>query len=333
MKKTDKSAPTKGEIIIYKGKSGLAKLEVRLKEETVWLSQSQLADLFSVDRSVVTKHLNNIFRSGELHEKSNVQKMHIPFSDKPAKFYSLDAVLSVGYRVNSKRATEFRLWATNVLKKFLLQGYALNEKRLFQAGREKLGKLQKAINLIEDRIISPALEGHEKELISIIREYTNSLSLLYQYDEGKLTAKGRGKTRHLLAYEECVSLIGELRAQLIARKEASPLFGNESGDKLKGVIGSVEQTFDGHELYPTVEDKAAHLLYFIIKDHPFTDGNKRIGSILFIYFLERNNFMFSKNGERKISDAALTAIALLMATSAPREKDAMISLIINLIED
>ncbi len=320
-------------MVLFKDKSGTARLEVRLKEETVWLSQAQMAQLFSIERSVITKHLNNIFMSDELAEKSNVQKMHIPFSDKPTKLYSLDAVISVGYRVNSKRATEFRIWATNVLKKYLLQGYALNEKRLLEQSKEKFNKLQNTIALISEKLYVPSLEGHEKELVSIIKEYANSLSLLYKYDEGKLSIKGKSKTRHSLKHEECVSIILELRSRLIAKKEASPLFGNENSDRLKGIIGSIEQTFDRHELYPTIEEKAAHLLYFVIKDHPFTDGNKRIGSILFVYFLERNHFLLRKNGERKINDIALTALALLVATSSPGEKNTMISLIMNLIED
>jgi death-on-curing family protein len=320
-------------LVLYKTKDGKAAFEVHLERETVWLKQAQIAGLFSVDRSVITKHLNNIFSSGELSEKSNVQKMHIPFSDKPAKIYSLDVVLSVGYRVNSKRATEFRVWATNVLKKYLLQGYALNEKRLLKQSREKFQKLQNTVNLISEKLSVPSLEGHEKELMSIIKEYANSLSLLFKYDEGKLKIKGRTKAKYSINYEKCEEIIRDLKGRLIARKEASSLFGNENGDKLKGILGSIEQTFDVHELYQTVEEKAAHLLYFIIKDHPFIDGNKRIGSILFIYFLERNGFMLRRNGERKISDTALTALALLVAVSDPKEKDVMVSLIMNLIED
>ena len=330
MKNSDKE---QNAIVLYKTKDGKVAFDVHLEQETLWVSQAKIADLFSVDRSVITKHLKNIFNSGELSEKSNVQKMHVPFSDKPAKIYSLDAVLSVGYRVNSKRATEFRIWATSVLKRYLIQGYAVNEKRLLKQGREKIQKLQNAVNLISDKLTSSALEGHEKELMSIIKEYTNSLSLLYKYDEGKLKIKGRAKAKYLLNYEKCEEIIRDLKGKLILKKEASALFGNENEDKLKGILGSIEQTFDGHELYPTVEDKAAHLLYFVIKDHPFTDGNKRVGSILFIYFLERNGFMFRRNGERKISDIALTALALLVAVSDPKEKDTMISLIMNLIEE
>ncbi|OGC36704.1 hypothetical protein A2311_04055 [candidate division WOR-1 bacterium RIFOXYB2_FULL_48_7] len=321
-------------IVIFKPKGGKKQLDVRLKDNTIWLRQEQIAELFGTKRPAITKHLQNIFHSNELSEKAVCSILERTASDGKrykTRYYTLDAIISIGYRVNSKRATDFRIWATNVLRKYLTSGYVLNERKLLKQSSDRLFKMQKTINLVCARAALPALRGMEQELFSIIGDYATSLQLLYQYDEKKLFSKGRKRARYRLTYEESIEIIAKIRAELVRKKEASVLFGSEVGDKFKGALGSITQTFDGYELYHSLEEKAAHLLYLIIKDHPFVDGNKRIGSILFIYYLDKNHALFTKTGERAINDTALTALALLIAVSEPKEKDVMISLIMRII--
>jgi death-on-curing family protein len=321
----------KGEIIIYRTSDKQVHLEVKLEKETVWLTQKQISQLFDTDRSVITKHFKNIFKSRELEEESNVQKMHIPFSDKPVKLYNLDVVISIGYRVNSKRATQFRIWATQVLKNYVVQGYAINQKRLLEQ-QEKFKELQQAINFLNKKTSVPALKAQAEELLSIINQYANSLTLLFQYDEGKVSAYKTRKPNFRLSYEACKRLINRLQQRLAEKGEASSLFGEENNRKFEAIIGTIYQTFDKKDLYETIEEKAANLLYLTIKDHPFIDGNKRIGSLLFIYFIDGNNYLWKANGERKITDTTLVALALLIANSNPKEKDIMINIITNLLK-
>ena len=302
-----------------------------MRDETLWLNQRQIAELFTTDRSVITKHLRNIFASGELDEKSNVQKMHIPFSDKPIKLYNLDIVISLGYRVNSQRATQFRIWATKTLRDHIVRGYTINEQRLREHA-ERLKDLQKAITFIRAKAERAEVAGQTQELLSVIQDYTNSLTLLYEYDKGALVLRRKKHSRFVLTHDLARALIAQTKEALQTKGEASDLFGQEYGDKFKSVLGSIYQTFGGKELYATVEEKAAHVLYLTIKDHPFADGNKRIGSLLFIYFLQRANYLLRKTGERKISDTTLVALALLVAESDPKEKDVMIKLITNLLQ-
>lgn len=324
---------SKGEVVIYTAKDGHTELEVRLEEETVWLTQKQISELFSAERSVITKHLRNVFKSHELDENSVCAKIaHTAPDGKKyqTKFYNLDAIISVGYRVNSRRATQFRVWASNIIKDFLITGYAVNQKRLLEQ-TEKLNELQQAISFIQDKVAQPELKDQAQELLKLINEYSQSLTLLYQYDEGTLTlAKGK-RPEFVLEYEGCRKLIDQLKEKLIEKGEASTLFGQEMDSKFKAVVSSIYQTFDGRDLYPSTGEKAANLLYLTIKDHPFSDGNKRIGSLLFIYFLERNEALFKQVGVRKITDNALVALALLVATSDPKEKDVMIKIITNLL--
>ncbi len=322
--------PNRGEVIIYKGVDKTPMLEVRLNKETLWLNQKQLSDLFEIERSVVTKHLRNIFLSGELSKKSNVQKMHIPNSDRPVNFYDLDVAISLGYRVNSKRATQFRIWATGVLRRHLVEGYTINQKRL-QEQQARLVDLQKAVAFIREKSHRPGLQGQTEELLSVIQDYTNSLTLLYQYDKNELKLQRVKKPRVQLTYENARSLIDQTKTMLMEKSQAGDLFGNEYGEKFKSILGALYQTFGGTELYATLEEKASNLLYLVIKDHPFNDGNKRIGSLLFVYFLERNKYLWRKTGERKISDTALVALALLIAESDPKEKDVMVKLVTNLL--
>ena len=312
-----------GSIILYSEKEKGSKIEVKLEKNNIWMDQKQISRQFGTERSVITKHIGNIFDTGELSRKSNVQKMHIPLSDKPVKYYNLDVIISVGYRVNSKKATQFRIWATKVLKDHIIKGYTVNEKRL--------AELQKVISLVAGKAKEPLLKGQPEELLSIIDEYSKSLKMLHDYDEGKLKPASGPVPEFVLEYSACIDIIKGAKEKLILRKEAGDNFGREQSGKFKGLLGAVYQTFGGEDLYRSIEEKAAHLLYFTIKDHPFVDGNKRIGSILFIEFLYRNRYLFRKNGEKKINDNALTALALLVALSAPGEKEVMIKIIMNLI--
>jgi len=325
-----KEGSKKGEIIIYQTSTG-PKLEVRLEKETIWMTQAQISSLFGSERSVITKHLNNIFKERELHEKSNVQKMHIPNSDKLVKFYDLDAIISVGYRVNSRRATQFRVWATKILKDHLIQGYTVNEKRLLGT-QKKLSELQETISFLREKSKHKLLTGQEQEIFDLLANYAKTLTLLEQYDKDKLTLVKKGKGSFVLNFNAAFEIIGKLKEDLSVKKEAGNLFGQEYGDKFRAILGNIRQTFNSRELYPSIEEKAAHLLYFIIKDHPFTDGNKRIGSFLFIYFLDRNGYLYRNSGEKKINDNALVALALLVAVSDPKDKDTMVKIITNLLK-
>ena len=321
----------RGEIVIYKSKDGKYRLDVKLEKETVWLTQKQIAELFGSERSVVTKHLNNIFQSNELKEKSNVQNLHVPFSDKPVRFYNLDVVISVGYRVNSARATQFRVWATKVLKEHLIKGYTINQKRLLEQ-KEKLSELQKVIQMIQAKSQNLLLDGQSQELLNIIADYSNSLALLESYDKQNLVLQKSKKAKFILTYDDAIRVIEKLKSQLLTRKQASSFFGAQNNEQFKGIIGALYQAFDKKELYASLGEKAANLLYLVIKDHPFIDGNKRIASILFIYFLECYDFLRKANGERKINDNALTAMALLTAISEAKEKETIIKVITNLLK-
>lgn len=323
--------PSKGAIVIYQTKDREVKLVVKLEQETVWLTQAQIAKLFQTDRSVITKHLSNIFNSKELKEKSNVHFMHIAFSDKPVKLYNLDVVISIGYRVNSNRATQFRIWATKVLRGHILHGFTINQKRLLEQV-DNFKKLQQTIAFISAKSQEKLLENQAQGLLRIINEYTKSLTMLEQYDGRKLLLHRAKRPRSTLKYGECKNIIISLKEELIKKKEASGLFGQESDRKFESIVANIYQTFGKKELYPSVEEKSAHLLYFVIKDHPFADGNKRIASILFIYFLRRNDYFLKQSGEPKINDNALVALALLIATSEPREKEIMIKIITNLLK-
>lgn len=320
----------KGEIIIYKSSHG-PEIQVKLENDTVWLTQAQISLLFVTERSVITKHTRNIFRSGELHGKSNVQKLHIAGSDKPVKIYNLDTIISIGYRINSKRATQFRIWATKTLKKHIVYGYTVNEKRLMQA-KDRLRELQETISFLHQKSGHELIAGQEREILNLLEDYSKTLTLLEQFDTEKILLSHKGKGDFILSYEGSVRIIGELKKELIVKKEASDLFGQDYRDAFKGVLGNVFQKFNGKELYPSLEEKAAHLLYFTIKDHPFVDGNKRIGSFLFVYFLDKTTFLYKETGEKKINDNALTALALLIAVSDPKEKEKLIKIITNLLK-
>jgi len=311
-----------GQIVLYQNS-----LEVKLMRDTVWLTQKQMSELFDTERSVITKHVKNIFNSNELDEKSNVQKMHIANSDKLVVFYNLDVIISVGYRVNSKRGTQFRIWATNVLRKHLVEGYTLNQKRLSaQAG--KIKELQDAVSLLANVVTLDNITDETKGIIQILSEYSRALGILDDYDHERLSMPG-GTRRKLpmMTYEEAQDIINAMKKKF----HDSALVGREKDNSFKSSIGAIYQTFDGKDLYPTLEEKAAHLLYFVTKNHSFVDGNKRIAAALFISFLHKNKILLRKDGSKRIDNNALAALTLMVAASKPSEKDKLIKVILNLM--
>lgn len=323
-------------IEIYKDKSQQIRIEVRFEGVTVWLTQEQIATVFGTQRPAVTKHLKNIFASGELDENvvSSIlehTKKHGAIEGKSqkskVKYYNLDAIISIGYRINSVRATQFRQWASQRLKDYLVQGYAVNQHRLEQ--------LNQIVQVIQQSGSSDSVQLNEaKGLIDILGVYTRSFILLNQYDSNSLkTEKLNNNITYEIKYKEARIAISELKKQLIEKKEATELFGREKDKSFEGTLQSIVQSFDGQYLYPSIEEQAAHLLYFIIKNHPFNDGNKRIGAFLFVWFLEKNKHRFKNSGELKINDNALAALALLVAQSDPTEMEVMVKLICNLIRE
>lgn len=321
----------KGEIVIYKTKDG-PKLEVCLEKDSVWMRQDEIAKLYGKERSVITRHISNIFSDKEVDKKSNVHFLHIPNSDRPVTFYSLDVILAVGYRTNSSRAIDFRKWATNILKNYLLKGYAINEKRLIQT-KKQLEDLQNTISFLSQKSQHKLLTGQEGEILNLLANYSKTLAILEQYDQNKLKLVKKAKSVFILKYEEVKKIIEEIKKELINKKEASDLFGQETDKKLQAILGNIYQSFAGKELYQSLEEKAAHLLYLTIKDHPFVDSNKRIASFLFIYFLDKNNYLHRKFGERKINDNALTALSILIAISDSKDKEILIKINTNLLND
>lgn len=319
------------QIEIYKAENGQTQIDVKFEEDTVWLTQKQLAELFEKNIMTVNEHINNIYDEKELEEASTIRKSLIVQSEgkrtvkRDILLYNLDVIISVGYRVKSKRGTQFRQWASQRLKDHLVQGYTINQQRLAQ--------LQQVVNIIQQSGNSGELTTPEtKGLLEIITNYTQSFVLLNQFDSNNLGGEQLNENiTYEIEYAEAAAAIEQLKKQLIKKKEASNLFGNQKDESFKGVLGNIVQTFDGEYLYKSIEEQAAHLLYFVIKNHPFSDGNKRIGAFLFIWFLEKNKHRFKKNGEVKINDNGLVALALLVAQSNPTDKELMIKLIINLI--
>ena len=315
-------------IEIYKSKTGETQVEVRFEHDTVWLNLNQIAQLFGRDKSVISRHLSAVFRDNELDRQSVVAKNATTALDGKTyqvDFYNLDAILSVGYRVNSKQGTQFRIWATQRLRDYLVEGISINKKRLQE--------LEKIVEVISKTTIDQTHDLAEaKGLLHILNHYTKSFILLNQFDSASLPLQNlNGVVTYQIEYDEAVQAIEILKSELIQKNEATPLFGNQKDKSFEGILRSILQTFDGNYLYPTIEEQSAHLLYFVIKNHPFSDGNKRIGAFLFVWFLEKNSHLLKHNGERKINDNALTALALLVAQSNPEDKELMIRLICNLI--
>lgn len=303
----------KSELVLFKTQDGNVKLDVQIENETVWLTQSQISELFDRDRTVVTRHIKNIFSESELEEKSNVHFLHFANSDKPVALYSLDVIISVGYRVRSKRGVEFRKWANEVLKNYILKGYAVNNNRINQLG-EIVRIMKRANNQLESG-----------QILDVIEKYTTALNLLDDYDHQKIKKPEGTKSTYVLKYDECRDVILKMRFA-----EESDLFGNEKDNSFESSINAIYQTFGGQEVYPSIEEKAANLLYFIAKNHSFSDGNKRIAAAMFLYFLDKNEALF-ENGKKIIDDYTLVAITIMIAESKPQEKETLIKLIMNFL--
>lgn len=315
----------KGEIIIYETKDGKTSIDVKMEGETVWLTQGQMVDLFQRERSVITKHINNIFREGELDEKSNVHFLHIPNSDKPSKIYNLDVIISVGYRVKSKQGTQFRIWANTILKKYLLQGFVLNEKSTI----EQLTNLKSMVKILSDSLENKTITDDEaKNILRIIKDYSYGLDTLDKYDLQILEIENISDRKEFkIDYQSAKKVILSLKEKF----SAGNLFGNEKDDSFKSSVGTIYQTFDGKELYPSIEEKAAMLLYLVVKNHSFSDGNKRIAAFLFLWFLEKNYLLYKNDGTKLLENNTLVAITLMIAQSKSEEKDTMVKLLVNLI--
>ena len=325
------------QIEIYKSNRGDVVFRVDPEEDTIWATQEQLAQVFDVDRSRITHHLRNIFKDGELDENSVCAfSAHTAADGKTyrVKMYNLDAIISVGYRVNSKKATDFRVWSTKVLHNYLTKGVAINERRLKSIDSKRLKEVESMMGVVRRLITRQALDaGEANGVLEVISKYSTSFKTLQEYDDGYIDLSGinnkSAKKEKKLTPEFCEEVIVGLKKSV----NGSDLFGKPRNDAFKGSIESIYQSYNGEDLYKTTAEKAAHLLYFVIKDHPFYDGNKRIGSLLFIVFLTMNGENLTKNGETKISDRALTALALLIAESNPSEKELITSLVRKLLED
>ena len=316
----------KSGIVLYKNQ-----VEVRLGKETVWLSLKQLTELFDRDKSVISRHLLNIFKTKELSKNSVVALFATTAADGKVyqvEHFNLDAIISVGYRVNSRRGTEFRIWATQVLRKHLIDGYTLNERRLKEQAH-RLQELQRTIKLIGSIKDRKKIEHKEAlGLLDVIGDYSYALGLLDDYDHGRLKiSQISKKEKFKISYAIAVKAVRELKKKL----SSSALFGQEKDESFKSSIASIYQTFGGKDLYPSIEEKAAHLLYFIVKNHSFVDGNKRIAASIFLWFLERNKILYRADGEKRIADNALVALTLMIAESNPRDKDVISKMLVNLI--
>lgn len=322
---SEKVEQYRGEVVLYKNK-----VEVRLQADTVWLTQAQIADLFGTQRPAITKHLSNIFRSKELIKSSVSSKMeHTAADGKTYKteFYNLDAIISVGYRVNSTRATQFRIWATNVLRRHLVDGYTLNEKML-KLAQDKYRELQKAVSLMGNIAAVEGISDEARGIAQVISEYARALDILDDFDHERLRVpEGAKETVYELTYEEARKIIETMKRKF----KNSELVGREKDDSFKSSLKTIYQTFGGKDLYRSVQEKAAHLLYFVVKNHSFVDGNKRIAAALFICFLEQNKILHRPDGTKTIDDNALVALTLMIAASKPAEKDTMIRVILNLL--
>jgi prophage maintenance system killer protein len=318
-------------IEIYKVENGETEISVKLEDETVWLSLNQMVKLFQRDKSVISRHISNIFKEKELDRNSVVAKNATTAKDGKVyqvDYYNLDVIISVGYRIKSQRGTQFRIWANKVLKDYLIKGYIINEKRLAQE-KNQLKELQESVKILGKVLNYKQLDNDESTgLLKIISDYAYALEIIDQYDYQNLEIRETsGKETYRLTYNEAIEQIN------IAKQKYSKsnLFGREKDNSFQSSINSIYQTFDGKDLYPSIEEKAANLLYLITKNHSFSDGNKRIAAFLFLYFLDKNDILFDENGNKRIADNALVALTLMIAVSRPDEKEIMIKVIVNLI--
>ena len=307
-------------LIFYKSEDGNIQLNVKLEKDTVWLTQSQMSNLFGVDRTVIVRHIRNIYKSAELCEdatcakNAQVQEEGGRTVRRTIPYYNLDMIISVGYRVNSKNATQFRIWATSILKQYLIKGYAINDQRLQQLG-EVIRIMKRSQNELD-----------AKQILSVIENYNTALTLLDDYDHQCMKRPEGSKATYVLSYEECRKLIDQMRFNA-----DSDLFGHEKDDSFKGSIGNIYQSFGGEDVYPTLEEKAANLLYFVTKNHSFSDGNKRIAATIFLYFLDKHGILYDENGHKRKADYTLVALTIMIAESRIEEKEMMISIIMNCI--
>ncbi len=321
-------------IRIYQSEDGKTEINVQLENQTVWLNLNQMVELFGRDKSVISRHINNVFKEKELVRESTVAKYATVQNEggreveRNIEFFNLDVIISVGYRIRSQRGTQFRIWANKVLKDYLIRGYALNEIRLSQQ-QEQFNDLKKSVKILSDVLNYKTLTNEESVgLLKIISDYAYALEILDQYDYQELEITNTsGKESYQLTYEEAIKQI-----QLAKKTHGnSELFGNEKDESFKSSISTIYSTFGGEDLYPSIEEKAANLLYFITKNHSFSDGNKRIAAFLFLYFLERNGILFDENGNKRIADNTLVALTLMIAVSKPEDKDTMTKVVVNLI--
>lgn len=322
-------------IEIYQAQDGTTQVEVRFENDTVWLSQGQMAMLFGKDIRTINEHITNIFDDEELEKESTIRKFRIVRQEgkrqvsREIEHYDLDMIISVGYRVKSKQGISFRRWATARLKEYLTQGYTINQKRLQQNAHE----LEQALALIQKTANSSELTLESgRGLVDIVSRYTHTFLWLQQYDEGLLTEPQTQQGGTLPTYAEACSALAELKLQLMAKGEASDLFGRERDNGLSAILGNLDQSVFGEPAYPSIEAKAAHLLYFVVKNHPFSDGNKRSGAFLFVDFLHRNGRLFDQNGHPVINDTGLAALTLLVAESDPKQKETLIRLIMHMLK-
>ena len=301
----------KNEIIIFETEDRSVSLPVTVENETVWLNQNQMIELFDRAQSVISRHIRNVFKEGEVAEKSNMHFLHITNSDRPVAYYSLDVIISVGYRVKSQRGVEFRKWANSVLKQYIMQGYAVNNNRIKQ-----LGEVIRIMRRTENSLDS-------KQVLSVIEKYNTALDLLDSYDHQNMKRPKGNEATYVLTYDECKAAIDSMRFG-----NESELFGREKDDSFKGSIGNIYQSFAGKEIYESLEEKAANLLYFVLKNHSCLDGNKRIASTMFQYFLDKNQALFI-DGRKTIEDSTLVALTIMIAESNPEEKEMMVSVVMN----
>lgn len=313
-------------IEIYHSQDGSVQLNVKLENETVWLSANQMAMLFDRDAKTIRKHINNVFADGELAKESNTQKMRVANSDKPVPFYNLDVIISVGYRVKSRQGVQFRQWATSILKQYLIKGYVVNQ----QIKLDRYNELKDVVRLLsrsivlQDKVTTDEYSG----LFNVISDYVYALNTLDQYDYQSLSISKTTKEEPFRAtYDNAMEVINALKEKF----GGSKWFANEKDDSFKSSIGQIYQTFGGEELYPSVEEKAAMLLYLVVKNHSFSDGNKRIAAMLFLWFLNNNRVLYAKDGHKRIADNTLVALTLMIAESRTEEKDVMVKVVVNLI--
>jgi len=314
-------------IIIYQTPDGQTQLDVRLENETVWLTQAQMAELFQKDQSVIARHIANLFNEGELEKESNMQILHNTLSKyKPTSIYNLDVIISVGYRVKSKNGTAFRIWARKIIKDYLIKGYAINE----HIRQEQISELRQLVQVVgrtlQNKEIADTIES--QDLLNVVVDYTYALDTLDNYDYQRLNIEKTTTDEPFHAtYENAMREINMLKQKF----GHSALFGNEKDGSFKSSIGQIYQTFDGEDLYPSVEEKAAMLLYLVTKNHSFSDGNKRIAATLFLWFLNGNHILYNPDGSKRIADNTLVALTLMIAESKTEEKDIMVKVVVNLI--